>query len=301
MTDTVGLDLGGTKVLGVRLDAGGAVAAEERRETPLAGDDLVEALADVVETLDDGAVRAVGVGAAAMVARDGSIVYGPNVDAFRRGFTLRKRLEGVLRRPVVVDNDANAAAWGEFVYGAAAAEEDALVVTLGTGIGGGVIAQGELVRGARGFAAEIGHFQVVADGPRCACGEIGHWEAVASGPALGRMAQERLGISGEEVGRRAVAGDADARAVIDDFAQWVAIGLAGLANIFDPGLIVVGGGLVELGDVLLDPVRRSFAGRIEAARARPEIPVVAALLGVRAGAVGAATLARRHLESGDDG
>ncbi len=296
MADTVGLDLGGTKVLGVRLSPGGEIRAEERRDTPLAGEDLIAELADLVGALDDGSVRAVGVGAAGMIGRDGTVAYGPNVAAFRDGLALRERLEPAAELPVVVDNDANAAAWGEFVYGAAADDDDALVITLGTGIGGGVISQGELIRGAHGFAAEIGHFQVVADGPRCACGEVGHWEAVASGPALGRMAEERLGISGEEVGRRATEGDTEAQAVVADFADCVAIGLAGLVNIFDPGVIVVSGGLVEMGDALLDPVRRSLAGRIEAPGARPEVAIVPATLGIHAGAVGAATMARRQIE-----
>lgn len=293
MADTVGLDLGGTKVLGVRLGPEGEIRAEERRDTPMTGDDLIAGLADLVGALDDGSVGGVGVGAAGMIGRDGAVAYGPNVAAFRDGLALRERLEAAVGRPVVVDNDANTAAWGEFVYGAAADDDDALVITLGTGIGGGVISQGELIRGAHGFAAEIGHFQVVADGPRCACGEVGHWEAVASGPALGRMAEERLGISGEEVGRRATEGDTEAQVVVADFARWVAIGLAGLVNIFDPGVIVVSGGLVEMGDVLLDPVRRSLAGRVEAPGARPEVAVVPATLGIHAGAVGAATMARR--------
>lgn len=301
MADTVGLDLGGTKVLGVRLGPEGEIRAEERRDTPMAGGDLIAGLADLVGALDDGSARAVGVGAAGMIGRDGAVAYGPNVAAFRDGFALRERLEPAVELPVVVDNDANAAAWGEFVYGAAADDDDALVITLGTGIGGGVISQGELIRGAHGFAAEIGHFQVVADGPRCACGEVGHWEAVASGPALGRMAEERLGISGEEVGRRATEGDTEAQAVVADFADWVAIGLAGLVNIFDPGVIVVSGGLVEMGDVLLDPVRRSLAGRVEAPGARPEVAIVPATLGIHAGAVGAATMARRRIHgSGDE-
>lgn len=300
MADTVGLDLGGTKVLGVRLGPDGEIRAEERRDTPAVGEDLIAELADLVGALDDGSSRAVGVGAAGMIGRDGAVAYGPNVAAFRDGLALRERLEPAVELPVVVDNDANTAAWGEFVYGAAADDDDALVITLGTGIGGGVISQGELIRGAHGFAAEIGHFQVVADGPRCACGEVGHWEAVASGPALGRLAEERLGISGEDVGRRATEGDTEAQAVVADFAHWVAIGLAGLVNIFDPGVIVVSGGLVEMGDVLLDPVRRSLAGRVEAPAARPEVAIVPATLGVHAGAVGAATMARRHIQGRGD-
>src|SRR5262249_11960218 len=155
-----------------------------------------------------------------------------------------------------------------------------LVITLGTGIGGGIVAGGKLLRGAHGFAAEIGHFQVDPAGPTCPCGEVGHWEAVASGTALGRTSVEwaeagRLpkllaaaggdasAVTGEQVGLAAGAGDPGAIALMRHFAGNVAIGLAGLVNILDPEVVVVGGGLVELGDVLLDPVREELARRIE--------------------------------------
>lgn len=293
MSNTVGLDLGGTKVLGALVTPDGSVAAEERRPTPDTGDDLIEMLVELVEALG-GAGAGVGVGAAGMIGRDGSVRYGPNVEAFRAGFPLAARLRERLGVAVRVDNDANAAAWGEFVHGAAAPYDDALVITLGTGIGGGVIVGGELLRGAHGYAAEVGHFQVTADGPECACGERGHWEALASGTALGRLAEERLRLSGEELGRRAVSGDGDARAVLGEFAGWVAVGLAGLTNILDPEVIVIGGGLVDLGEALLEPVRAEFEGRVEAPRAREAVPIVPAALGERAGAIGAAALVREE-------
>jgi glucokinase len=192
----------------------------------------------------------------------------------------------------------------------------ALLVTLGTGIGGGLLLDGELYRGAHGFGGEIGHFTVERDGPLCACGELGHWEAIASGSALGRMARELVErgggamirdaaggdvdeIAGEHVEKAARAGDGDARALLDEYADNVALGLAGLANVLDPEVIVIGGGLVELGPLLFDPLRVAFVQHIEGGEHRPHTPIVPAELGERAGAVGAAVLARALLPWSD--
>lgn len=311
---TVGLDLGGTKVLGGLVSAEGEILAEDRVSTPETGDALIEALASLTGTLSARAeegeeIAAVGVGAAGMIGVNGSVTYGPNVVAFRQGFPLRARLAERLGLPVAVDNDANAAAWGEVVHGAALGHADALVITLGTGIGGGIIAGGRPYRGAHGYAAEIGHFQVVADGPMCACGVPGHWEAMASGTALGRLAKEAVdrgeapavleqaggdpaAVTGEHVGRAALAGDEQALVILTEFADWVAVGLGGLTNILDPDVIVVGGGLVDLGETLLGRVRDSFWRQVEAPDLRAPVDVVAASLGERAGAIGAAALAR---------
>ena len=217
----------------------------------------------------------------------------------------------------MVDNDANAAAWGEVVHGAARGALYALMVTLGSGIGGGIIARGRIIRGAHGFAAEVGHFQIDPNGPMCACGERGHWEAFASGHALGRMGREwaaagrapgvlaRAGgdpdaVTGVHVGDSAEAGEADGRALLEEYARLVAVGLAGLANILDPERIVISGGLVELGDTLLTPVRDAFSRRIEGTEYRPRIEIVPAELGEQAGVIGAAARAR-ELEPGESG
>jgi glucokinase len=243
-----------------------------------------------------------------MVDFDGTIHYSPNVPAFRKA-PVRQRLVSALGMPVVVDNDANVAVAAELEYGAARGHTDVLLVTLGTGVGGGVVCGGRVLRGAHGFAAEIGHFQVDPHGPRCACGEPGHWEAIASGTALGELGQaraaageapsvlERAGgvvaaVEGTHVGDAAIDGEPDAVAIVHEYAGWVAVGLIGLVNIFDSALVVVSGGLVALGDVLLDPIRDAFAGHLEGAHHRPEVPVVPATLGRDAGLVGAAHLAR---------
>lgn len=305
----VGVDIGGTKVLGALVDAGGRVRRETRARSPAAWPELRDTVVEIVTGLraSEPSAEAVGIGAAGMVDHDGTVHYAPNVPGFRM-VPMRAELEAALGAPVVIDNDANAAAYAEVQIGAARGVRDALVVTLGTGIGGGIVTGGRVMRGARGFAAEIGHFQVDPGGPVCACGERGHWEATASGHALGRLAREAAAagtapsvleaagndvaaVTGEHVSTAAGAGAPDALAIVDRYALNVAIGLVGLANVLDPAVIVVAGGLVSDGDLFLDPIRRHFLGHLEGTAYRQTPPVVAAHLGERAGAVGAALLA----------
>jgi glucokinase len=315
---TVGLDIGGTKILGVVTDAGGQVVAEERDESPEGFADLVDSAATMVGTLrarlaagGNGDVAAVGVGIAGLVDGDGVLRYGPNLPGVIDA-PVRDALAKRTGLPVVVDNDANVAGWGEVRFGAAAGARDALLATLGTGIGGAIVLDGAVLRGAHGFAAEIGHFTVDRDGPMCACGERGHWEAIASGSALGRMARELIAagkptgagaailaradgdlaaVTGHHVGDAVAAGDADALELLRVYADNVALGLSALANILDPAIIVISGGLVSLGDLLFAPLRRAFLVHIEAPEHRPAVPIVPATLGERAGAIGAAALA----------
>jgi glucokinase len=306
----VGLDIGGTKMLGVVVDEHGVIRRELRKPSPV--HDLDALVAVCAQLVDDIAPPGapVGVGIAGLVDRDGRLAYAPNIPGVRDA-PLRDALVTATGRDVVADNDANVAALGEATFGAAAGAGDALMITLGTGIGGGIITNGDIYRGAHGFAGELGHFTVERDGPRCACGEAGHWEAIASGSALGRMARELVGsgrgdrmlaaaagdvreVSGEDVAIAAAAGDADACALLEQFADNVAIGLANLANIFDPEQIVISGGLVEMGVLLFEPLAKAFARRLEGTEHRPHIPITAATLGHRAGAVGAAVLARRR-------
>ena len=306
-----GVDLGGTNLRVGVVDADATVVHQTRVPTPATLDGIVGAIASAVGELQPlrPAARTLGVGAAGMVDRDGVIHYSPNVPAFLEA-PVRVRLEDALGIPVVVDNDANVAAYGELEHGAARGCRDVLVVTLGTGVGGGVVCDGQVLRGAHGFAGEIGHFQVDPDGPICACGEPGHWEALASGTALGALARahaesgdapsvvelaggDPAAVEGTHVGDAALAGATDAIAIVQAYAAHVALGLVGLVNIFDSELVIVSGGLVELGDILLEPMRDAFAGHLEGARHRPEVPLVAAELGGDAGLVGAARLSAR--------
>jgi glucokinase len=221
---------------------------------------------------------------------------------------LRKIFGERLGVPVVVDNDANCHAVAEHRGGAATGADEALMVTLGTGIGAGIITGGHLLRGANGFAGEPGHMVVDPTGPPCPCGKRGCWERFASGTGLSRLARDaahggRLdavvdlaggdpdAIRGEHVTAAARAGDGEALAVLGELSHWIALGLANLVNVLDPAVIVIGGGLVDAADLLLPDVRRRFRNLVMAGDQRPELPILAAALGGRAGAIGAAALA----------
>lgn len=307
---TAGVDIGGTKLLAVAATENGEVVAQHRQPTPAGADAILSAITAVVADLTaaEPGIAAVGVGLPGLVDLDGTVHYAPNLPGFV-GVAARQRLAAVLPVPVVVDNDANVAALGEVLHGAGRRRREVLVVTLGTGIGGGLIINGVVNRGGFGFAAEIGHFTVDRDGPVCACGERGHWEALASGTALGRRAREwaargdvpgvlaRAGsvveaVTGHEAGESALAGEPDGLAILIEHAGDVALGLGGLVNILDPELVVIGGGLVHLGETLVGPIRAALPAHVEAASRRTVPPVVAAALGEQAGAVGAAALAR---------
>lgn len=310
----VGVDIGGTKVLGALVDEHGTVLRVHRVPSPQDWEPMRDAIVGVVDELRAGVpeLHAVGIGAAGMIDLEGVIHYAPNVPGFRR-VPVQATIAEMTGIATVVDNDANTAAYAELVLGAARGLQHALVVTLGTGIGGGVIVDGRVLRGAHGFAAEIGHFQTDPDGPMCACGERGHWEAAASGNALGRMAREaaadgdapevlaRAGgdvgaIDGHQVSAAAREGAPDALALVDEYCYQVAIGLVGLANIFDPALIAISGGLVNDGDLFLGPIRRHFIGHIEGSEYRITPDIVPAALGDRAGVIGAALLGLAHLD-----
>ena len=307
---TAGVDIGGTKLLAVAADEDGRIVAERRYPTPSGSEAVLGAIAAVVADLIAAApgIAAAGVGLPGLVDLRGAVHYAPNLPGFV-GVEAQTRLAAACPVPVVVDNDANVAALAEVVHGAGRGRKEVLVVTLGTGIGGGLVINGAVNRGGFGFAAEIGHFTVERGGPPCACGGRGHWEALASGSALGRRAREwaargdapnvlaRAGgdvaaITGHEAGLSALAGEADGLALLAEHGADVALGLGGLVNILDPELVVIGGGLVHLGEALLAPIRAALPAHVEAAAMRPMPPVVAAALGEQAGAVGAAALAR---------
>ena len=313
---TIGFDIGGTKILGVVTDRNGTVVAEDRDESPEGFGDIVDSTATMATALQhrvagdralNGEIVAIGVGIAGLVDGNGVLRYGPNLPGVIDA-PVRDALAQRTGVQVVVDNDANVAGWGEVRFGAAAGARDALLVTLGTGIGGAIVLDGAVLRGAHGFAAEIGHFTVDRDGPICACGERGHWEAIASGSALGRMAREMVesgggaailahaggdttAVNGHHVGAAAADGDADAVELLRVYSDNVALGLSALANILDPAIIVISGGLVTLADLLFGPLQLAFRTHIEAPEHRPKVPIVPATLGERAGAIGAAALA----------
>ena len=222
---------------------------------------------------------------------------------------LAERLEVL----VAVDNDATCAAWAEHERGAARGANHSITITLGTGIGAGITVKGEVLRGAHGFAGEPGHMVVDPHGPLCPCGRRGCWERYGSGSGLGRLAREAVEagrgarllelaegdvdrVKGELVSQAATEGDPEAIEVVRRFAWWVALGIANLVNILDSERIVIGGGLVDAGDVLLDPVRAAYLELVLGADYREEVPILAAELGSKAGAWGAALLAMARLD-----
>ncbi|HVE93859.1 MAG TPA: ROK family protein, partial [Acidimicrobiales bacterium] len=264
----VGIDVGGTKLLAIAIDAEGEIMAEQRARSPREGPALIEAIATLAEAV--GPVGGLAVGLPGLV-QHGVLRFAANLPGIVE-LPAANLLEARLGAPVVLSNDATLAAWGEHARGAAVGVDDALVVTLGTGIGGGLILGGRLYEGAHGMAGEIGHVLIDPLGPPCACGQRGCWERYASGSALGRFGGvaaeagrapvllaaaggDPTSVRGEHVVSAARNGDEAALAVVEEFAGWVAVGLANLVNIFDPALIVLGGGLAEAGDVLLAPVQ----------------------------------------------
>ncbi len=289
MTRSAGIDVGGTKFLGVVLDERGEVVAERRRATPHGGVDIVQALADFARQL--GPYDTLGVGVPGLVTRSGVLRAAPNLVGTSE-VAVGPLLAGMLGHPVAVDNDATCAILSEWQHGAAKGFDDVVLVTLGTGIGGGLVMGGALQRGANGFAGEIGHMVVQPDGPFCVCGRRGCWERFASGRGLQMLAGGR---QGEEVVAAARTGDRESLVIIDTFAHWVALGLVNLTNILDPACIVLAGGLATAPDIFLPPITREFGALLYSPENRPTPVLAFAELGERAGAIGAALLPTNHL------
>jgi glucokinase len=285
----IGIDVGGTKCLGVALDDTGKVVQEIRRPTPHATQ-LVEQLWEMYQAL--GADGALGIGVPGLISPEGIIRASPNMQGafnIEVGPQLRDRIGD----NVSVENDATMAAFGEWRNGAARDAQDALIVTLGTGIGGGVVMGGQLQRGAHGFAGEIGHMMVDRDGVECPCGRRGCWERYASGSALTWLSG---GVSGEELFARVNNGDASALQVVDTFIDWIVSGLASLTNVCDPEVIVLGGGVITPLDSHFDRVRERFGDALYSSKWRPHPRVEPAQLGEYAGAIGSAIFAGEIVE-----
>ncbi|MBG6183979.1 glucokinase [Arthrobacter sp. CAN_A214] len=314
----VGIDIGGTKVAAGVVDVYGRTLAEATRATP--GQDAREVervIAELVGELSrDFRIRSVGIGAAGwMDLANGTVLFSPHL-AWRNE-PLRRNLEVLLRRRVTVVNDADAAAWAEWRFGAGRDEPRLVCVTLGTGIGGAMILDGRVERGRYGVAGEFGHQILVPQGHRCECGNRGCWEQYASGNALGREARELAAanspvarnlldavdgdvqaITGALVTSLAMGGDQASRELVDDIGQWLGLGLANLAAALDPGTFVIGGGLSSAGQLLLEPTRRAFARNLTGRGFRPAARIDLAALGPAAGLIGAADLSRQMMRGG---
>jgi glucokinase len=308
-----GIDVGGTKIAGGVVDEHGTILEELRVESPATDVPAIEAAIEklVTELSTRHAIEAVGVGAAGYIDKARAVVlFAPNLAW--RDLDLKADLEQTLHLPVVVENDANAAAWGEYKFGAGKGHRNVICITLGTGLGGGIIIGNKLRRGRFGVAAEFGHIRVVPDGLLCGCGSQGCWEQYASGRALVRYAKQRAnatpenaavllalgdgtvdGIEGKHISAAARQGDPVAIDSFRELARWAGAGLADLASLFDPSAFIVGGGVSDEGELVLDPIRKSFRRWLIGGEWRPHAQVLAAQLGGKAGLVGAADLARQ--------
>lgn len=310
MKTALGVDLGGTKIAAGIVDADGHVLT--RAELPSDIDDpmsIVAQTAELVRTLAPEGAIGLGIGAAGIVDHaTGHYLYGPNTGL--RDVSLAELVREQVGLRVTIDNDANCAAWAEHRFGVGRGTRHFLCVTLGTGIGGGLVVDGKPYRGAHGGAAEIGHMIVDPDGPVCGCGRRGCWEQYASGLALERMALTELPahadsvlrdelhagrVRGKAVTLAARQGDVFAKELVDRMADWVGWGLGSLVNILEPERIAIGGGITTDWDLLSVRAIDAMAERVEASDRRPLPDALPAELGPDAGIVGAALLVFEEL------
>jgi glucokinase len=300
----VGIDIGGTKLLAVRVDEDGSVVPDTVQASPNSGPELIDEVLAAAERLCGGRPGSLGVGVPGLVDPSDTVRFAPNLQGVT-GTSLGDRLRAAWPgAPLWIGNDATAACWAEHQLGAGAGHDDMIMVTLGTGVGGGIVSRGDLLEGSNRYAGEFGHMVVDPNGPKCPCGKRGCWERYASGAGLGFLGREMAvageaprvvelagdpeAVRGEHVTTAAREGDGPATEIMARFAWWVALGLANLTNALDPGVIVLGGGLVAAGDVLLEPTRRAFVDLVAAPELREMVHIVPAALGFQAGAVGAA-------------
>lgn len=308
----IGVDIGGTKIAAGVVDASGTVIARERRRSPATDPSAIaDSIAEVVAELRvDHEIAGVGVAAAGFVDLDrDTVMFAPNLAW--RDEPLKELVADRVGLPTTLDNDANAAAWAEYRFGAGQGARALLMAASGTGIGGGLVLDGQVFRGGFGAAAELGHIRVVPDGRQCACGLRGCWEAYSSGNALTARARELAcadptaatvllelaggdpdAIVGQLVSEAALRGDPAARQSFRELAEWIGVGLAGLAAVIDPDVIVVGGGVSESAALDLDVIAATFAAAEPGAGYRPTPAIRRASLGNDAGVIGVADLAR---------
>jgi glucokinase len=310
----IGIDIGGTKIAGALVDESGQIIREARVVTPVKDPAaLVDAVVGLVKELrTEGLVLGVGVAMAGFIdQQQANVIYGTNFGW--KNYPLKAEIEAQLDIPVIIENDANAAGWAEYRFGAGQGYQHMVMLTLGTGVGGAIIVDGKMLRGGFGVAGELGHMRVVPDGIACGCGQRGCIESYASGTALLRTANElvdsgkpagkRLAelkalsgqLTGAEVYQALVEKDPGAVELLQNLADWLGQAIASLSAILDPEIVVIGGGLSQAGEMLLAPIREAFSKYAPAGGFRTELQVVTAEFVNNAGVVGAADLARVSL------
>ena len=310
----IGIDIGGTKIAGALVDESGNILRELRVPTP--ADDpkaLTQAVAELIRELSDGQeVLGAGIAAAGFIdAEQSNIVYAPNLSWRNEPF--KAEVEALVDVPVILENDANAAGWAEYRFGAGRGYKHMVMLTIGTGVGGAVIADSRMLRGGFGIAGELGHIRVVPDGRLCGCGQHGCLESYGSGSALLRSARELadsddpLGarlreleaekgqLTGAEVYAAILEKDAGALKLLAELGSWIGQAIGSLVAVLDPEIVVIGGGVSAAGDLLLNPIREAFLKHLPARGFRPELKIVAAEFVNDAGVVGAADLARQSI------
>ena len=311
--NAIGIDIGGTKVLGGVVTSSGEILATARRDTPREGGRaLTEAIANVAtELVQQYPVDSIGVSAAGFISSDRqTLLATPNISNWN-GVNLVAELSEILDKKIALENDANAAAWGEFKFGAGRGRNDLMMLTLGTGVGGGLILDGSVFRGAFGIGAELGHIRLVPEGQLCGCGIRGCLEQYASGSALMRHAREAIDASpllarnlldrgdgtieslrGSDITDAARDGDPVAIAAFNTMATYLGAGIASLCAVIDPSCVVLGGGVIDAGELFLGPTRDAALRLIPFSGKHPYPEIVAAELGNHAGLVGVADLSR---------
>lgn len=304
----VGIDIGGTKIAGGVVDPDGRILEKLRVDTPADTAQLAAAVIDMARHFSaEHEIAAVGVAAAGFIDRDrATVIHAPNI-AWRNE-PLKASLEAGIDVPIAIENDANAAGWAEFRFGAGRDVDNMVMLTMGTGVGGAIVLDGELFRGGHGIAAELGHTRFIRDGLRCGCGQNGCLEQYASGRALQREANaiadeggiggalaalrdEKGSISGPAVSRLVLAGDPGATEALRRVATALGEACGGFQAVLDPELFVIGGGVAQLGEDLLAPVRLAYETSLPGYGDRPIAEFAIAQLVNDAGLIGAADLA----------
>lgn len=308
----IGIDIGGTKIAGALVDENGSIVREMRVPTP-ANDvtALTSAVAEIINELASGyEVVGAGIAAAGFIDADQShIVYAPNLSWRNEPF--KANLEKLISLPVLLENDANAAGWAEYRYGAGVGTKHMVMLTIGTGVGGAVIADSRMLRGGFGIAGELGHIRLVPNGKLCGCGQHGCLESYGSGSALLKSAKELVAsgdpkgarlaqleraagqLSGTEVYQAIQERDPGALELLSELGSWIGQAIGSLVAVLDPEIVVIGGGVSAAGDLLLNPIREAYLEHLPARGFRPELKIVAAEFVNDAGVVGAADLVRQ--------
>ena len=312
----IGIDIGGTKMAGALVDDAGNIVSELKIPSPIDdSDQMIEAIGSLISTLgEDQKVVAVGVAAAGFMSADREMMYhSPNIAAWRNE-PLKKRIETKTKLPVLLENDANAAGWAEFRFGAGSGSKSMIMLTIGTGVGGAIISDGVLLKGGFGIGGELGHAVLYPGGKVCGCGQSGCVESYCSGTALLKAARElsvsndpkatRLKelmletgeLSGEQLYKAISENDTAATELITELGHNLGKAIASIfVPVLDPELVVIGGGVSAVGEQLLAPIRSAFENLIPAKGFRPELKIVKAKFLNQAGLIGAADLARHSV------